>query len=185
MGRCHLHAPSQPGRPAKFALIWFRPEEGQGIVIAYPFSKGCWAQTTLGARIYLTLDELDGAQLDQDGNVALRDGRSVHALTFDIVPLPREFSDLEHAIVLLTARFLNAEKKCVRCYPEIGFHWIDYSSVRQLSVNNVKELARYIEVNIGDLLPIPGGRVSLRKIQSTLDQAGIRKVRGRKPNMAA
>ena len=188
MGCCHLHAPSQPGRPAKFAVIWFRPEEGQDIVIAYPFSKGCWARTP-GARTYLTLDELDGARLDQDGNVALRDGRSVHALTFDIVPLPRDFSDLEHAIVLLTARFLNAEEKCVRCYPEIGFHWIDYSSVPQLSVNNVKELARYIDANIGDLLRAPGGpslgRVSLRKIQSTLNLAGIRKVRGRKPKMAA
>jgi hypothetical protein len=75
MGRCHLHAPSQPGRPAKFAAIWFRPDEGQDIVIAYPFSKGCWAQTTFGARIYLTLNELDGARLDQDGNVTLRDGR--------------------------------------------------------------------------------------------------------------
>ena len=55
--------------------------------------------------MYLSLDELDGARCDQNGNVDLRDGRSVHAVSFDIVPLPKDFSDLEHAIVLLAIAF--------------------------------------------------------------------------------
>jgi hypothetical protein len=173
---------SQPGRPAKFAAIWFSPEEGEDIVIAYPFSKGCWAQTTLKVRVHLTLDELHGARLDQDGNVDLCDGRSVHALKFDALPFPKDFSDLEHAIVILTVCHLNAQDKCFKHWPGIPFRSIDYSSLRQLRVKSVKKLAEYIDERIGNLLGAPSpGRVSLRKIQNTLNRAGIRKVRGRRP----
>ena len=104
-GQCYVQAPSRLGQPAQFAAICFEPEEGRGIVISFPFSKGCRARTSLGASMYLSLDELDGARCDQDGNVDLRDGRSVHAVSFDIVPLPKDFSDLEHAIVLLAICF--------------------------------------------------------------------------------
>jgi hypothetical protein len=189
VGHCYLHAPSRLGQPAQFAAICFEPEEGQGIVIPFPFSKGCRARTSLEASIYLSLDELDGARCDQYGNVDLRDGRSVHAVSFDIVPLPKDFSDLEHAIVLLAIRFLGSEGDCIRQCPETGVRGIDYSTVPQLVVNNVKELARYIDANIGKLLDAPGkplqARVPLRTIQRTLDVAGIRKSRGRRPKAVA
>src|SRR3954452_8377185 len=47
--------------------------------------------------------------LELEKQTGWRDGRSVHAVSFDIVPLPQDFSDLEHAIVLLTIRFLGSE----------------------------------------------------------------------------
>jgi hypothetical protein len=137
----------------------------------------------------LSLDELDGARCDQYGNVDLRDGRSVHAVSFDIVRLPEDFSELEHAIVLLTIRFLRSEGDWIRQCPETGVRGIDYSTVPQLVVNNVKELARYIDANIGTLLDAPGkplqARVPPRTIQRTLDLAGIRKSRGRRPQDVA
>jgi hypothetical protein len=141
------------------------------------------------ARTYLSLDELDGALLDDQGNVLLGDGRSVHALEFAVVPRPKDFTHLEHAIVFLTVRFLKAERIGFRCVPEAGYWGIDYGKLPGLSVKNVKELARYIDAHIGGLprgaAEPPLGPVSLRKIQRTLDMAGIRKVRGRKPRIAA
>ena len=138
----------------------------------------------LRGKQYLSLDELDGARCDQDGNVDLRDGRSVHAVSFDIVPLSRDFSDLEHAIVLLAIRFSGSRGDCIRQCPETGVRGIDYSTVPQLVVNNVKDLARYIDANIGELLDASGKplqtHVPLRQIHRTLDVAGIRKSRGRR-----
>jgi hypothetical protein len=139
--------------------------------------------------MYLSLDELDGARCDQNGNVDLRDGRSVHAVSFDIAPLPKDFSDLEHAIVLLAIRFLGSEGVCIRQCPETGVRGIDYSTVPQLVVNNVKALARYIDANIGKLLDASAkplqARVPLRTIHRTLDVAGIRKSRGRRTKAVA
>ena len=68
-GRCHLHVPHRPSGAASFAAIWFRADQGDDIIITYPFSKGCWALTTSGARIHLSLDQLDGALVDDHGNV--------------------------------------------------------------------------------------------------------------------
>jgi hypothetical protein len=105
------------------------------------------------------------------------------------VPLPKGFSDLEHAIVLLTIRFLGSEGDCIRQCPETGVRGIDYGAVPQLVVNNVKELARYIDANIGKLRDPSGkplqARVPLRTIHRTLDVAGIRKSRGRRTKVVA
>jgi hypothetical protein len=187
-GRCHLHVPHRPSGAASFAAIWFRADEGDDIIITYPFSKGCWALTTSGARIHLSLDQLDGALVDDHGNVHLGDDRYVRALEFDVLPHPKDFSDLEHAIVFLTVRFLEAEDIAFRCVPEAEYWFIDYGKLSELSVRNVKELARYINAHIGRLPhragDTPLGPVSLGKIQSTLAMAGIRKVRGRRPKIA-
>jgi hypothetical protein len=185
-GRCHLHAPRPSIWSTRSVSIWYRPAEGDDIVIAYPWSKGCWARTTSGTRIYFSLNELDGALLDEDGHVSLGDGRTIHAVEFDILPHPEDFTDLEHAIVFLTVRFLKAEAACFRrVVPEVGYWGVDYSRVPELSVRNVKELARYINAHIGSVPREPEdppfSPVSLIKIQSTLDLARIRKVRGRKP----
>ena len=108
-------------------------------------------------------------------------------MEFDVLPHPQDFTDLEHAIVFLTVRFLKAEAACFRCVaPEVGYWAIDYSRVSELSVRNVKELARYIDAHIGDFRPA-GPRIPrlvrshwLRfRVRSLM--AGIRKVRGRKP----
>jgi hypothetical protein len=188
-GRCQLHVPQQSGVTAPFAAIWYRADEGDDIVIAYPFSSGCWAHTTMGVKTYLSLAQLDGALLDDEANVLLGDGRSVHALEFDVLPHPKDFTDLEHAIVLLTVRFLEAEDIGFRCEPEAGYWSIDYGRLPELSVRNVKEVARYIDSHVRSLPRQVGepplGPVSLGKVQSTLSRAGIRKVRGRKPKTAA
>ena len=105
-----------------------------------------------------------------------------------MLPHPKDFTDLEHAIVFLTVRFLKAEGIGFRHMPEPGYWWIDYSRLSELSVSNVKALARYIAAHIGKLPrgdeEPPLGPVSLNKIQNTLAMAGVRKVRGRKPKKA-
>jgi hypothetical protein len=188
IGCCHLHVPYKPSETALFAALWHRSCAGDDIVIAYPFSKGCRARTTSGARVNLSLDQLDGALIDEDANVFLADGRSVHALEFDVLPHPK-FTDLEHAIVVLTVRFLKAQEICFRYMPDLRYGWIDYTRLSELSVSNVKALALYIDAHIGNL-PRGGDEppfdpVPLNKIQKTLSMAGVRKVRGRKPKKAA
>jgi hypothetical protein len=143
----------------------------------------------VGVRIGLSLEQLDGALIDEDANVLLADGRSVHGLEFDVLPHPKEFTDLEHAIVCLTVRFLEAEKIGFRYRPDLGFWSIDYTRLSELSVSNVKALARYVDAQIGKLSrqdeEPPLGPVSLDKVQATLNMAGIQKVRGRKSKFAA
>jgi hypothetical protein len=188
IGRCYLHVPRQPSNTALFATLRYRSEAGD-IDIAYPFSKGCRARTASGESINLSLDQLAGAIIHEDAKVLLADGRSVHALEFDPFPHPKDFTDLEHAIVFLTVRFLNEEDIGFRYIPETGYLWLDYSRMSELSVSNVKALARYIDAHIGNLPrrdeDPPLGPVSLAKIHNTLAMAGIRKVRGRKPKKAA
>jgi hypothetical protein len=189
IGRCHLHVPYQPSETALSAVLWHRSYAGDDTIIAYPFSKGCRARTTSGARVNLSLDQLDGALIDEDVNVLLSDGRSVHALEFDVLPHPKDFTDLEHAIIFLTVRFLKAQDIGFRYMPEPGYGWIDYTRLSELRVSNVKALARYIDAHIGNL-PRGGDEppfdpVQLNKIQKTLSMAGVRKVRGRKPKKAA
>jgi hypothetical protein len=187
--RCHLRVPGALDGTAFFAALWYRSDNGDDVIVAYPSSKGCRARMASRTSVYLSLDQLDGALLDENGSVLLRDGRSVQALEFDVLPHPRDFTDLEHAIVFLTVRSLNAEDIGFRCIPEAGHWWIDYSRLPELSVQNVKELARYIDAHIGGLPRGAGkpalGPVSLDKIQNTLAMAGIQKVRGRKRKRAA
>lgn len=188
-GRWHICVPQLPAHDAIVAAIWFEADEGEDIVIPYPFSKGCWAITEIGNEIYLPLVELDGAVPQScDGRVLLKDGRVLRALEFDIIPHPRDFTDLEHAIVFLTVRFLEAESIGFRYIPEAGWWNIDYCRLHELRVRNVKELARYIDSHIGTLSR-PAGKppfssVSLDKIQDTLRFARIQKARGRKARTA-
>lgn len=189
-GRWHVRVPHETSRDPLFAAIWFRADEGDDLVVAYPFSKGCRAITESGQEAYLALADLDGAvPHDEEDRLLLKDGRILRALEFDIFPHPRDFNDLEHAIVYLTVRFLNADHIGFCYIPEPGFWWIDYSRLHELCVQNVKELALHINAHIGRL-PRPAGEaplgpVSLEKIRDTLSVAGIRKARGRKPKIAA
>lgn len=189
-GRWHLHVPRAASQDSLFAAICFQADEGGDFVIPYPFSKGCWAITDSGQKIYLALVELDRA-VPHDGSdsVLLKDGRILRALEFDILPSRRDFADVEHAIVFLTVRFLKADHIGFRYIPEPGFWWIDYCRLHEFCVQNVKELALYINTHIGKL-PRPAGEaplgpVSLEKIRDTLSIADIRKARGRKPKIAA
>lgn len=84
-------------------------------------------------------------------------------------------------IVYLTLRFLKAEAQCIRI--DQSLLGIDYGTLPQLRVSNVKELARYVNQHIGTLPRLndapPFGQVNLGAIHRTLDIVGIQKVRGR------
>jgi hypothetical protein len=145
------------------------------------FATLCYRATTSLSPIHSRMDaglaprrgrgsicrQLDGALIDEDVNVLLADGRSVRALEFDVLPHPKDFTDLEHAIVFLTVEFLKAEDIGFRYMPEAGLRGIDYSRMSELSVSNVKALAGYIVTDIGKLprgdAQPPLGPVSLKQ----------------------
>jgi hypothetical protein len=101
---------SEAGKSAFFVALSFRNAEEDEIIIALPSSKGCWVKTTRGIQTYLTLEKLDGAEVDGDGNVTLRDGTSVYAVEFDTLTLPFKLTEAEHAIIFLTVFFLKKDK---------------------------------------------------------------------------
>jgi hypothetical protein len=183
--RGQIRAPSQAGKPAFFAGLSFRNGEQGEIIIAFPISKGCWAKTTRGVQTYLTLEKLDGAEVDGDGNVSLRDGTSIYAVRFDTLTLPFELTETEHAIVFLTVCFLKEEKTCLYYAPEVGYAGVDFSKLHTLQIKNVKELCRFINAHIQSLSRGEGNpafqQVPLAAVQRTLNIAGIQKTRGRKP----
>jgi hypothetical protein len=183
--RSQIRAPSEAGKPALFAGLSFRNGEEDETIIAFPSSKGCWAKTTRGVQIYLTLEKLDGAEVDGDGNVSLPDGTSVHAVRFDTLTLPFELTEVEHAIIFLTVCFLKEERTCFYYAPEVGYVGVDFSKLHALQIKNVKGLGRFINARIQSLRREEGKPafqpVALAAVQRTLDIAGIQKARGRKP----
>jgi hypothetical protein len=183
--RCQIRAPSEAGKPAFFAALSFRNREEDEIIIAFPSSKGCWAKTTRGIQTYLTLEKLNGAEVDGDGNVSLCDSTFVYAVEFDTLTLPFELTEVEHAIVFLTVCFLKEERTCLYCVPEVGYAGVDFSKLHTLQIKNVKELGRFINRHIQSLRRGEGKSafqpVPLAAVQRTLNIAGIQKTRGRKP----
>lgn len=187
-GRCWLEVPpSAPGKPALVARLFFSAADGNEVRIDLPMLHRCRAKTTLGAPISLSLEAFDRAEIDARGNVSLRDGSSVHAVTFETVRFPEPWTDLEEGIIWLTIRAFKAEHIFLRRHLHVV--GIDYSVLHLMREPNVKELALYINKHIAEL-PRPDGKppfgfVPTSKIQRTLDIAGIGKVRGRKRGVAA
>jgi hypothetical protein len=182
--RGQIRAPSKAGKPAFLAALAFRNGEEDEIIIPFPSSKGCRAKTTRGIQTYLTLEKLDGAEVDGDGIVTLRDGTSVYAVEFDTLTLPFELTEIEHAIIFLTVCFLK-EESCLYYVPEVGYAGVDFSKLHTLQIKNVKKLDRYINSRIQSLPRGEGNAafqaVPLAAVQRTLNIAGIQKTRGRKP----
>lgn len=175
-------------RPARLVLsLRFRSAKGGDARFVLPMSRACRVTDTYGSERQVALDRLDGADVDCDGNVQLRDGTYVHAVAFDVLSLHRKLPELEEAIVYLTIRCLNAETTCIR--NEYGFMGIDYSTLPALRVPNVKALTRFINATIGEIPRSEGkpafSNVSIATVQRTLDLVGIQKVRGRPKRPAA
>ncbi|MDP2410280.1 MAG: hypothetical protein Q8M26_08330 [Pseudolabrys sp.] len=182
-GDCRIEVPrSALDRPCGVArLTLTAAADRDDIRVDFPTLRGCRALTTGGTPIDLALEAFDQADVDGLGNVLLRDGRSVHAVTFDVVGYPR-WTELDEAIIWLTIRAFKAEHIFVRRHPfMIG---IDYGILHIMREPNVKELTNYINEHIGQLPRAEGERpfrtVPISRIQRTLDIAGIRKVRGRR-----
>ena len=166
---------------AWYSSLRFRSTKGGDALFVLPTSRACRVTDTYGSERQVTLDRLDGADVDCDGNVQLRDGTYVHAVAFDVVPLHSKLPELEETIVYLTIRYLQAETTCIR--NEYGFMGIDYSTLPTLRVPNVKALTLFINATIGEVPRSEGkpafSNVSLATVQRTLDLVGIQKVRGR------
>jgi hypothetical protein len=170
------------GRQPFCAALLFRSSSGDDALFPLPISRGCWAKDTLGDRVHLSLADLDDAEVDCDGNATLRDGRHVHAVTFDVTPVHYKLPKLEENIVYLAIRYLEAEAQCLR--NDYGFVGIDYATLPRLRVRNVKALTQYIQAEFGKIPRTEGAPpyrpVSITTVQRTLDLVGIQKTRGRR-----
>ncbi len=103
-GRCWIDVPSASAQAVLVARLFFSTAEGDQARVDLPLSEGARTRTTLGAPRYVSLEAFDQAEVDPQGNVSLRDGTSVHAVNFNTVRFPREWTDLEEAIIWLTIR---------------------------------------------------------------------------------
>jgi hypothetical protein len=167
---------SSPG--VYFSALAFDSTKGDTVWFALPISRGCWATDTLDRTTHISLDRLDGAEVDSDGNLSLLDGTSLHAIVLDVIPLHVTLPELEEAIVYLTIRFLNA-KECFLTYENI-FFGIDYSALPNLSVASVEKLVSYMNEHINDVMKSDSQTtIKAATVRRTLQTVGIRVARGR------
>lgn len=165
----------------------------------FPLLRAAKARTTLEVSCSLSLEALDKAEVDADGNVCLTDGRWMHSLQFEPVDVPGPWTDLDEAIIWLTIKAFDAERLFMRRHfpfadvegqpAKYRCVFIDYSILHTLHEPNVKALTRYINDNIATL-PRESGkkpfqRVAISRVRSTLRIAGVTKVRGHGQTRAA
>ena len=137
----------------------------------------------------MSLEALDKAEVDADGNVCLTDGRWMHSLQFEPVDVPGPWTGLDEAIIWLTIKAFDPERLFVRHHfpfadaegQPVKYRcvFIDYSILHTLHEPNVKALTRHINDNIATLPRQPGKkpfqRVAISRVRSTLRIAGAPK----------
>ena len=188
--RAQLVASKSDSCRSYFSALSFKSLKGDQVYFALPISKRWHCTDTGGLRISVQPDHLHNASVDEDGNIELRDGGFVRALTFDVLHCHFDLPELEEAIVYLTIRYLGAEEKTIRVLPRIRdaagkpcILGIDYAKLPELCVPSVKVLTRYINGHLGKVPrkngATPFNKVSVAAVHRTLDLVGIRKNRGR------
>lgn len=170
-----LLARAAPDQSPLNAALLFRSAKGDDALFALPISRRCQVRSTLGDRFYLPLADLDGADVDCEGNVTLRDGRHVHAVKFGVLPVHFELPELEEKIVCLTIRYRKAEARCLR--NDYGYVGIDYATLPQLHVRNVEALTNYINARLNTMTRASGApafkKVSVSAVERVLRLVGI------------
>ena len=134
--------------------------------------------TSQGQMIIDDIDRLEGATLDEKGNVELQDGALIRAVEIVPAPLPYNISDLDRVIVAATILKLDALEQCSyssgAMLSEYAEHdpyanLIDCSKLAGFAVPELK----IIKGHIADLAP-KFAAVSEQKISDTLRKFGMR-----------
>lgn len=129
-----------------------------------PSSGEFTALTTLGERVTYTIDVLDGATSDADGNLELANGQFLHGVVLKPVPF-YEFSETDDKIVRLALKFLQAENPIE---PDLlpGIERLDYALVARIRIEHLKPVQHYVLKRMPQLSP--------SAVSSALKRAGIR-----------
>ena len=145
-----------------------RRADNSTFIVLMPSSGEFTALTTLGERVTYTIDVLDGATSDADGNVELANGQFLHSVVLKPVPF-YEFSETDDKIVRLALKFLQAENQCYRpIEPDLlpGIELLNYALVARIRIERLKPVQHYVL----KLLP----QLSPSAVSSALKRAGIR-----------
>jgi hypothetical protein len=133
-----------------------RPPRGDNstFIVLMPSSGAFTALTPLG-RLTYTIDLLNGAISDADGNVELANGQFGHGVILKPVPF-YEFSETDAKIVRGALRFLQAENQCYRpVEPDLlpGIERLDYGLVERIRIEHLKRVQHYVLKSMPQLSP--------------------------------
>jgi hypothetical protein len=115
-------------------------------IVLMPASSGFTARTPLGTPVTYTIDVLDNAVSDAEGNVTLANGQCVHHVQLKLASF-YEFSETDDAVVRLTIRFLGLEDRCSRALDADflpGCTALDYALVRGIEIKRFKPVVQYV-----------------------------------------
>jgi hypothetical protein len=149
-------------------VIGPRQDDGRRWIIRMPSADKFSAISTTKVRQTFEIGLLNGAIIDQDGNVSLRNGQHVHGIHLTPVPVHYDFDSTEHAIVWHALRLLGKLDDCWRSVDENllpGIKRLDYSAIRNIRVQGRKQLLYDVCRDIG---------VSGSFVAKTLAAAGMR-----------
>jgi len=157
------------GKIALVMVVGLRRPDGSMFVVLMPSARTFVARTTRGERLTYSIEMLDAAISDADGNVELTNGQIVHAV--DLVPSPffREFSATEHAIVRLAIKICKVEDKFFQPFDtEIlpSLMRVRYEGISKASIK------RFNLLRLRICEQMPG--VSPSQLASALKRAGFR-----------
>jgi hypothetical protein len=149
-------------------VIGPRQDNGRRWIIRMPSAARFSAMSTTKVRQTFKIGLLNGAIIDQDGNVTLHTGQHVHGVTLIPVPVHYDFDSTQHAIVWHALELLGKLDECWRSVDDKllpGIKRLDYSAIRNIRVKGRKQLLCDIGVDVG---------VSASFIAKTLAAAGMR-----------
>jgi hypothetical protein len=135
-------------KSAVVALLARRVRDGAGWAFSLASSLKFKATTTTGVRQTYSIEELDGATCDMEGNVVLANDQHVHHVDLIHAPFHFEFTDRDHAIVAEALKFLNAFEKCYfpideSVLPDVRV--LHYDQVAQIRIEKPKQLLHHLK----------------------------------------
>lgn len=140
------------------------PIEDKTYLVSLPTSDGFHAfRAETSRRVHFDIAQLDGAVVDDAGNVRLDDGMMIRAAEIEPAYLPLNPSELDWRIINYLIAFVGAK-------------YLDFRKVSGLKITSLKDFANYI-VGRDPTLKL----LSHQKISDTLRQFGIRIPIARRP----
>lgn len=123
------------------------------------------------------IDQLDGARVELDGKVTLRDGRTLRAVEVTPLRMQSTLNDLQHNILILVLEFLGKIKDCYRplhaeLLPQTNV--LDFSLLPSVDESKLEALVAHVQARF----PTAGrSRPSRQTIADTLSLCGMRSPR--------
>jgi hypothetical protein len=169
------------GRPVGAVVVCFEPSDREkGYAVSLPASSYFRAiRHGSSERDKFSIEQLDNAEVDADGNVLLSDKTKIRAVEVEPTPLPVEPTDIQWRIIHYTLEFIRADH-CYRSLRDVlpaelqqfapDRRYLDCSTLGSLEFrSSLNEIARFIAEKDWTLR-----RLSRQTIADALCTFGIR-----------